>query len=88
MLGNNTPKMVRYPPFGTYFHTGTSVRYPILQHIARYENQKNPRAHKNKIGTSPPPPQKTQNNPPPPLKTRNFMDMAFPAERTHFSRCP
>ena len=40
-------------------------------------NQKNPRAHKNKIGTSPPP-QK------PPLKRRNFTDMVFPAERTHF----
>ena len=43
--------------------------------------QKNPRAHKNKIGTSPPPPK-------PPPNTRNFMDMGFPAERTHFSRCP
>ena len=40
--------------------------------------QKNPRAHKNKIGTPPPPPPK------PPPKTRNFMDMGFPAERTHF----
>ena len=39
--------------------------------------QKNPRAHKNKIGTSPPPPN-------PPLKRRNFTDMVFPAERTHF----
>ena len=46
------------------------------------ENQKNPRAHKNKIGTSPPPP---QNQNPPPPKTRNFMDMdVFPAERRHF----
>ena len=35
--------------------------------------QKNPRAHKNKIGTRPPP--QTQNTPPP--KTRNFMDMGF-----------
>ena len=42
--------------------------------------QKNPRAHKNKIGT--PPPQKK--NP----KKGNFTDMVFPAERTHFSRCP
>ena len=40
--------------------------------------QKNPRAHKNKIGTPPPPPQ----NPPP--KKGNFADMVFPAERTHF----
>ena len=48
-------------------------------------NQKNPRAHKNKIGTPPP---KSQ-NPPPPPKRRNFMDkMVFPAERTHFSRRP
>ena len=41
--------------------------------------QKNPRTHKNKIGTPPPP---NPNTPPP--KTRNFMDMAFPAEQTHF----
>ena len=34
--------------------------------------QKNPRAHKNKIGTPPP---KTQNTPPP--KTRNFMGMGI-----------
>ena len=40
--------------------------------------QKNPRAHKNKIGIPPPPPQ----NPPP--KKGNFTDMVFPAERTHF----
>ena len=46
--------------------------------------QKNPRAHKNKIGTPPPPkPPKT-----PPPKRRNFMDMLFPAERAHFSRRP
>ena len=43
----------------------------------------NPRAHKNKNRHSPP--QKTQNTPP---KTRNFMDMVFLAERTHFSRRP
>ena len=48
-------------------------------------NQKNPRAHKNKIGT-PPPPKKPKIPPPPPKKKRNFMDMGFPAERTHFSR--
>ena len=42
--------------------------------------QKNPRAHKNKIGTSP---QKKPKIPPPP-KTRNFMDTGFPAERTQF----
>ena len=40
--------------------------------------QKNPRAHKNKIGTPPPPPKKT------PPKKGNFTDMVFPAERTHF----
>ena len=54
--------------------------------ISRDTFQKNPRAHKNKIGTSPPP-----QNPTPP-KTRNFMDMGFPAERTQsfffFSRRP
>ena len=42
--------------------------------------RKNPRAHKNKIGTSPPPPPK------PPPKTGNFTDAVFPAERTHFFR--
>ena len=31
-------------------------------------------------------PPQTQNTPPP--KTRNFMDMVFLAERTHFSRRP
>ena len=35
------------------------------------KSQKNPRAHKNKIGTPPP-------------KRRNFVDMCFPAERMHF----
>ena len=47
--------------------------------------QKNPRAHKNKIGTSPPP--KTQNTPPP-LKGGILWTWLFPAERTHFSRRP
>ena len=37
--------------------------------------QKNPRAHKNKIGTSPPTPKNLKYPPPP--KTRNFMDMGF-----------
>ena len=45
--------------------------------------QKNPRTHKNIIGTPPP---QIPNTPPP--KRRNFMDMVFPAERTHFSRRP
>ena len=29
------PQNGAIPPFGTQFHTGTVVRYPILQHIAR-----------------------------------------------------
>ena len=29
------PQNGAIPPLGTEFHTGTSVRYPILQHIAR-----------------------------------------------------
>ena len=37
--------------------------------------QKNPRAQKNKIGTSPP--QNPKPKIPPPKKTRNFMDMVF-----------
>ena len=40
----------------------------------------NPRAHKNKIGTSPPPPQP----PSPPPKKEEFYGHGFPAERTHF----
>ena len=36
--------------------------------------QKNPRAHKNKIGTSPPPPKKNPNTP---SKTRNFTGIRF-----------
>ena len=47
--------------------------------------QKNPRAHK-KIKSALPPPPKPKIPPPP--KTRNFMDTGFPAESTHFSRCP
>ena len=43
--------------------------------------QKSPRAHKNKIGTPPPPP-KTQNAPP--LKTRNFIDMGFSCRENAF----
>ena len=56
-------------------HLGAPNRSKVYQ--ARKKDQKNPRAHKNKFGT--PPPQK---------KTRNFMDIAFPAEQTHFSRRP
>ena len=39
-----------------------------------------------KIKSAALPPQKKPKIPPP--KTRNFMDMVFPAERTHFSRHP
>ena len=38
-------------------------------------SQKNPRAHKNKIGTPPPP-------------NRNFMDMGFSCRKNAFSRSP
>ena len=33
--GKQLLKMVRYRPLGIYFFTGTCVRYPILQYIAR-----------------------------------------------------
>ena len=46
--------------------------------------QKNPRAHKNKIGTPPPP--KTQNTPPP--RTRNFMGMGFSCRKNAFFQAP
>ena len=42
--------------------------------------QKNPRAHKNKIGTSPPQPKI------PPPKTKNFMDMVFSCRKDSFFR--
>ena len=48
-------------------------------------NQKHPRAHKNKIGTSPPP-QKNPKYPPP--KTRNFMDMALSCRKNAFLQAP
>ena len=54
----------------------------VILNLPRSKLQKNPRAHKNKIGTSPPPPPNPKYPPPP--KTRNFMDMVFPAEWTHF----
>ena len=50
-------------------------------------SQKNPRAHKNKIGTPPAPPQNPK-YPPPPLKRGILWTWVFPAERTHFSRRP
>ena len=46
--------------------------------------EKNPCAHKNKIGTPPP---KTQEYPPPP-NTRNFMGMGFSSRKNAFSRRP
>ena len=46
--------------------------------------QKNPRAHKNKIGTPPP-----QTKIPPPPKNEEFMDMeGFLQKECIFSRCP
>ena len=64
------------------------------QHVQLFENpflepphsifprigQKNPRAHKNKIGTPPPPNPKI----PPPLKRGILWTWVFPAERAHF----
>ena len=35
-LPQQSPNRVRYPPLGAFFYTDISVRYPILQHIARY----------------------------------------------------
>ena len=55
---------------GSRFALFCYLRFPPVRTIS----QKNPRAHKNKIGT-PPPKKKNQNTPPP--KTRSFMDMGF-----------
>ena len=48
------------------------------------ETQKNPRAHKNKIGTLGPPPPK----PPPPLKGGILRTQVFLQKESFFSRCP
>ena len=53
--------------------------------LGPYNFQKNPRAHKKKIGTPLPPKPKI---PPPPPKTRNFMDMGFSCRKNAFSRRP
>ena len=54
--------------------------------FARYRTyQKNPGPAPIKIKSALPPPQLKI---PPPPKTRNFMDIGFPAERTHFFRRP
>ena len=49
--------------------------------------QRNPRAHKNKIGTSPPP-QKKKPNTPTPLKTRNLMGMSVFLQKERNLRAP
>ena len=46
--------------------------------VCRTLNQKNPRAHK----------KKNRHSPPPPKKREILRTWVFPAERTHFSRCP
>ena len=57
-----------------------------LEQQLKSKIQKNPRAHKSKIGT--PPLKKTQ-IPPPPPKTRHFMgEGGFPAERMQFFQAP
>ena len=54
--------------------------------MSRLINQKNPRAHKNKIGTSTPSPSKKAQNPP---SEENVMGVGgFPAERTKHSQAP
>ena len=47
-------------------------------------SQKNPRAHKNKIGTHPPPKPQI----PPPPKRRNFMDLGFSCRKNAFLQAP
>ena len=62
-----TPTPEPWDPFG---HSGGQ----LSPNVKKSKNQKNLRAHKNKIGTP---------NPPPPKKG-NFTDRVFPAERTRF----
>ena len=47
------PQQGAITPLGALFYTDISVRYPVLQHIARYLCQKNPRAHKIKSALPP-----------------------------------
>ena len=49
-------------------------------------SQKNPRNHKNKIGTPSPP--KPKLPPPPPPKSRNFMIMGFPCRENALFQAP
>ena len=67
----------------------TSTCHPNLQNPSLFatsfgivQNQKNPRAHKNKIGTPPPPPT------PPPQKRGILRTWFFLQKERIFSRCP
>ena len=86
LVGPKYPRMLG-PAVHLALKTGTAKEAYILQKPPSrnplFFIQKNPRAHKIKsaLPTSPPPKKKPKIPPP---KTRNFMDMVFPAERKHF----
>ena len=61
------------------------LNYRSSQNYHR-QSFRNPRAHKNKIGTAPPPPHKKPKIPPP--KKRNFMDMGFSCRKNAFFQAP
>ena len=90
-IGFRRKLFLQYPPpskacvwtaIGNLHRTKWECSSDSLRHHTKHSSE-NPRAHKNKIGTSPPQPKI-----PSPLKTRNFMDIGFPAERTQNFRAP
>ena len=68
---SSPPKWCDTPPFKLSFPQAHLCDTPFFRKILA--------PIKIKSALPPPPPQT-----PPPSKTRNFMDMGFPAERTHF----
>ena len=71
------------PPQTLYLHQGKEKLRPWSEFLGRENSdhgQKNPRAHKNKIGTSPP--QKTQNIPPP--QNAEFYGHGFSCRKSAF----
>ena len=77
------------PPHpGSAGNRGSSGRPRALKEPVSALHQKNPRAHKNRTGTTPTPPKKTQNTPPKKKKREILWAWVYPAGIRHFSRRP
>ena len=97
MRGDDSPPHLSHPgtenpenpdEFHTFCRHSLSLGRPTICPLQPWHVpyvQKNPRAHKNKIGTPPPPKPKI---PPPPKNEEFYGHGFFLAERTHFSRRP